>query len=327
MSDLSRRLQRPLVQPAQAQKHVTVNEALLQPDLPTQCVVQSAAIQAQPDSPVDSVVHILPPGKTGAAWGGMADYALAAHQDSAWREITPKPGWAALVLDQGETLVFENGRWCETRARPTSPSRRNLFINGALRLWRRGDTIAHVGSSRTFGRDGFFVDSSDPAASLTLSRVAVTTGGPAGARYALRIACTAKPAGAVLRLVQRVEDVATLAGGPAVASLWARASKAFTQAAVTFTQRFGTGGSSAVASSAIPLQAQPGTAWVRVFAAADLPCVIGKTIGAGDNLEVALDLSNLAAGDWIEIALPQLEQGADPTPFDCIRPDVDLMEA
>jgi hypothetical protein len=64
-----------------------------------------------------------------------------------------------------------------------------------------------------------------------------------------------------------------------------------------------------------------------VFAAADLPCVIGKTIGAGDNLEVALDLSNLAAGDWIEIALPQLEQGADPTPFDCIRPDVDLMEA
>lgn len=81
MSDQSSNLGLPYLQPAQAQKHVTVNESLLCLDAVVQLSVVSATTSAQPGSPGDGAVYILPAGKTGAAWGGMANEALAYWRD------------------------------------------------------------------------------------------------------------------------------------------------------------------------------------------------------------------------------------------------------
>lgn len=66
MSDTSTNLLLPFLAAAQAQKHVTVNEALLKLDALVQLAVVSATTSAEPGSPSDGQVYILPAGKTNA---------------------------------------------------------------------------------------------------------------------------------------------------------------------------------------------------------------------------------------------------------------------
>src|SRR5688572_14574142 len=112
---------------AQAQKHVTVNESLLRLDALTQLSVLSASIAAQPASPADGDLHILPAGKTGAAWGGFADGALAYWRDGVWEELTPKPGWRAFVEDEAALYARTGAGWEKLAA---ADERRLIFTPG-----------------------------------------------------------------------------------------------------------------------------------------------------------------------------------------------------
>ena len=118
MSDTSSNLALTFLQPAQAQKHVTVNECLLRLDALVQLSVVSATTTAQPTSPTDGSVYILPDGKTGTVWGGMANEALAYWRDGAWEAITPKHGWLAYVRDAGKLVVFDGVAWKQAAANP-----------------------------------------------------------------------------------------------------------------------------------------------------------------------------------------------------------------
>ena len=60
MSQTSPTLELPLVMPAQAQKHVTVNEALLRLDALVRTVVESRSGTVQPLSPGNGEAWILP---------------------------------------------------------------------------------------------------------------------------------------------------------------------------------------------------------------------------------------------------------------------------
>jgi hypothetical protein len=80
----------PFLSLGQAQKHVTVNESLLRLDALVQLAVVSATIAAEPGSPTDGQVYILPAGKTGAHWGAMTNWALAYYRDGVWEQITPR---------------------------------------------------------------------------------------------------------------------------------------------------------------------------------------------------------------------------------------------
>lgn len=106
----------PYLAPAQAQKHVTVNEALRKLDAIVQLGVASATTTAQPASPSDGAVYILPAGKTGAAWGAMGNGALAYYRDGAWEQITPKEGWLAFVRDTDQLLVYSGTAWANLPA-------------------------------------------------------------------------------------------------------------------------------------------------------------------------------------------------------------------
>jgi len=80
--------------PAQAQKHVTVNESLTRLDAVVQAVVESRSLSVQPGSPGDGQVWIAPAGKTGAEWGGYGNWALAYYRDGAWEALAPQIGRA-----------------------------------------------------------------------------------------------------------------------------------------------------------------------------------------------------------------------------------------
>jgi hypothetical protein len=101
----------PYLASGQAQKHVTVNESLQRLDALVQLSAESATTTAQPASPADGAVYVLPTGKTGAAWGAMAVGALAYHVDGAWQQITPHEGWRAFVRDTDALMVFTGAAW------------------------------------------------------------------------------------------------------------------------------------------------------------------------------------------------------------------------
>lgn len=110
MSDTSR-LALPFLAAAQAQKHVTINELLLRLDALVQLSAVSATTTAQPASPSDGDIYLLPSGKTGAAWGGFADGALGYWRDGIWEELTPKPGWRVFVEDESALYARTASAW------------------------------------------------------------------------------------------------------------------------------------------------------------------------------------------------------------------------
>lgn len=66
MSQQSTNLLFPYLAPGQAQKHVTVNDSLRRLDALVQLSVISASTAAEPGSPADGAVYIVPSGDAGA---------------------------------------------------------------------------------------------------------------------------------------------------------------------------------------------------------------------------------------------------------------------
>jgi len=112
----SSRLALPFLAAAQAQKHVTVNESLLRLDALTQASAVSATTSAEPASPTDGDIYLLPAGKTGAAWGAMANGALAYWRDGVWEELTPKPGWRLYIEDEDALYARTGAGWAKLAA-------------------------------------------------------------------------------------------------------------------------------------------------------------------------------------------------------------------
>jgi len=110
-NDVTPRLSLPFVAAGQAQKHITVNEALGRLDGLVQLAVQSRTISAQPASPANGAMHILPSGATGSSWLDMAAGLLARHVDGVWESLTPKAGWLAWIIDEGLALIHDGDNW------------------------------------------------------------------------------------------------------------------------------------------------------------------------------------------------------------------------
>ncbi len=101
----------PYLAVGQAQKHVTVNESLRRLDALVQLSVVSATTTAQPASPTDGAVYIVPSGKSGAQWASFTNWALGYCRDGAWEQITPREGWLAFVRDTGLLLRYTGSAW------------------------------------------------------------------------------------------------------------------------------------------------------------------------------------------------------------------------
>jgi hypothetical protein len=101
----------PYLAVGQAQKHVTLNESLRKLDAIVQLAVVSATTPAEPASPSDGEVYILPPGKSGTHWSDFTGGRLAYYRDGAWVELQPRAGWLAYIKDAGNVLAFDGADW------------------------------------------------------------------------------------------------------------------------------------------------------------------------------------------------------------------------
>ena len=109
MSESSPNLALPFIQPAQAQKHVTHNEAIERLDLIVQLTVQDFDATTPPVSPAEGQIWAVGTGATDA-WVD-APGKLAAFAGGGWFFVTPVAGWRAWDVAGDELRVFTGGTW------------------------------------------------------------------------------------------------------------------------------------------------------------------------------------------------------------------------
>ncbi len=99
----------PYLAAAQAQKHVTVNEALDALDGLVQLSVISASLSAPPGSPVEGDRYIVASGATGALAGW--DASVAQFSGGAWHRLIPQTGWLVWDAASSQLLVWTGSAW------------------------------------------------------------------------------------------------------------------------------------------------------------------------------------------------------------------------
>ena len=99
----------PLVQAAQAQKHVTVNEALARLDAAAQLRLVSVSETVPPLSPPDGSAYFVPSGAVND-WNGQEGM-VAVFANGGWVFLAPKIGWRAWVEDRARAAVFDGAAW------------------------------------------------------------------------------------------------------------------------------------------------------------------------------------------------------------------------
>ena len=109
MFEHSPRLTLPYIRPAQAQKHVTHNQAIRQIDGLIHMSVASDALSTPPTEQVEGTCYLVPP-TAQDGWQGWAHH-VAIWQDAAWMFLTPKTGWRLFVSDQKKLMVYHGSAW------------------------------------------------------------------------------------------------------------------------------------------------------------------------------------------------------------------------
>ncbi len=101
------RLALPLLMPSQAQKHVTVNEALLRLDALSQLVLRSRTAASPPTAPSEGECYGVPGGAQGA-WSGRSGQ-IAIYVGGGWDFVAPGRGWTAFIEGEGAFFVYDGG--------------------------------------------------------------------------------------------------------------------------------------------------------------------------------------------------------------------------
>lgn len=99
----------PLVQPSQAQKHITVNESLARLDAVAQMRIVEAGLIAPPATPLDGEAYVVGASAIGE-WAGH-DTSLAVFSNGGWVYLTPKTGWKARNEALAADMIFDGVDW------------------------------------------------------------------------------------------------------------------------------------------------------------------------------------------------------------------------
>ncbi|MBL6938825.1 MAG: DUF2793 domain-containing protein [Alphaproteobacteria bacterium] len=114
MTDTTPRSGMPLLAAAQAQKHVTHNEALMQLDALLYARVLDRDLAAPPASPADGDAYLVNAAAAGV-WTGQSGK-IAAALDGAWRFYPPFTGLSLYVADEQKLIVFDGASWLDYAA-------------------------------------------------------------------------------------------------------------------------------------------------------------------------------------------------------------------
>lgn len=147
MPDTSPILSLPLIQAAQAQKHITHNEALRILDVIVQLSVQTATASTPPVAPNGADRFIVTAGASGE-WAGK-DHNIAWREDGTWQFIAPQVGWHADVADTNEMLRFDGGQWVLAH-----PSMSQVDLVGVNTTANATNRLAVASDATLFSNDG-----------------------------------------------------------------------------------------------------------------------------------------------------------------------------
>ena len=112
--ETSPNLSLPYIQAAQAQKHVTHNEAIRRLDSIVQLTVESRSLTTPPSAPAENARFIVANGASGD-WAGH-DGDIAIHTGGGYWFIVPATGWQSFVKDESTHAVFTPFSTWETSA-------------------------------------------------------------------------------------------------------------------------------------------------------------------------------------------------------------------
>ena len=120
----------PLIAAAQAQKHVTHNEALLAIDALLQCTVLRRDLATPPTAPAEGARYIVAAAPTGA-WVGRAGQ-IAAWREGVWSFHAPAAGFIAYVLDEARLCLHDGSAWAPVGATLGAVQNLGLLGLGAI---------------------------------------------------------------------------------------------------------------------------------------------------------------------------------------------------
>ncbi|NDV02621.1 DUF2793 domain-containing protein [Pseudoroseicyclus tamaricis] len=147
MTQTSPRLSLPYLQAAQAQKHVTHNEALQILDALVGLGVASFDAASPPASPEEGEVHALGSAPTGA-WEGRAGQ-LALFANGGWLFVAPQEGWLAWDISAAAFRLFSAGAWA-----PWVAESQNLAGLGIGTTWNAGNRLSVASDAALFSHAG-----------------------------------------------------------------------------------------------------------------------------------------------------------------------------
>ena len=155
----------PYIMAAQAQKHVTHNDAVRALDAVVQLAVLDSGLATPPVSPTEGDRYIIAGGATGV-WSGK-DAQIAAWQDGAWMFYAPREGWLAWVADEDTLFAWDGSAWSGVSTQTAEQFGINTAADPINRLSVKADAAL-------FSHDDVTPGSGDMRAKLNKSAAAKT---------------------------------------------------------------------------------------------------------------------------------------------------------
>ena len=163
MTETTPNLRLPYIMAAQAQKHVTHNEAIRALDAIVHLSVVDRDLTSPPPSPTNGDRYIVAASATDE-WEDQ-DRNIAAYQDGAWTFYAPHTGWIAWIADENTLLAWDGENWIPGTAsinptplvgvNTTADSTNRLAVKSDAALFNHDDVTPGSGDMRVkINKDG-----------------------------------------------------------------------------------------------------------------------------------------------------------------------------
>lgn len=149
MSEITPVLQLPLMQAAQAQKHVTHNEALEKLDVICQLRVEGFGAETPPASPIEGQAWVLGTSPTGD-WAGEGGKVVS-YRNGGWLFLPPRIGWLAWSKPDDQLRAYDGANWIVLGGTPDFQNLSGLGINAS---YDNTNKLAVAADATLFNHDG-----------------------------------------------------------------------------------------------------------------------------------------------------------------------------
>lgn len=257
-------------------------------------------------SPSSALVSPTPPlnPTSGTIWYNTVDGTFFVYvndgDSSQWVEVRANSAAAGTLGKRVDALEYK------------SP---NYIINGAFDIWQRGVGPFTANGAYTADRwTGDFVTGAGSVTQQTFTPGTAPVSGYEGTYFLRKNVTTGAQFSS---LIQRVEDVRTLAGQTVTLSFWAKGTNPTGGLSVNLLQTFGAGGSADNIASVVGGNSLSMTgSWARYSYTFNVPSIAGKTIGTNSYLWMTIYQSAANTSAWtLDIWGVQLEVGSTATAF------------